>query len=69
MQPKSFGASILYNAECWSLGFRGDVTQSIVNSINGQYKRNEIKLYILFSLRGLGDSNIDAYSIIQENPI
>ena len=69
LQPKSFGASILYNSECWSLGFRGDVTQSIVNSINGQYKRNEIKLYILFSLRGLGDSNIDAYSIIQENPI
>lgn len=69
LKPKSFGASLLYNSECWSLGVRGDVTQSIVNAVSGQYRRNEIKIYILFSLRGLGDSNIDTYSIIQENPI
>lgn len=69
LYPKTFGGSLIYNSECFSIGFRGDVTQSTINSINGPYNRNEIKLYILFSLRGLGDSNIDAYSIIQENPI
>ena len=69
LNPKSFGASLLYNAECWSLGLRADIIQSTVNAINGQYRKNEIKFYVLFSLRGLGDTNINAYSIIQENPL
>ncbi len=69
LNPKSFGASLLYNAECWSLGLRADIIQSTINAINGQYRKDEIKFYVLFSLRGLGDTNINAYSIIQENPL
>ena len=67
--PKSYGGSILYNAECWSLGLNAEVTQSVVNSIDGGYNKNDIKFFLLFSLRGLGDSNIQIYSINQEEPL
>lgn len=67
--PKSYGGSILYNAECWSLGINAEVTRSIVNSIDGRYNKNDVKFFLLFSLRGLGDSNIQIFSINQEEPI
>ena len=69
LYPKNFGASILYNAECWSLGLRGDVNLSTINSFDGKYQKNEIRLYLLFSLKGLGDTNIEAFSINHEKPI
>ncbi len=69
LYPKSFGASLLYNAECWSLGLRGDVNLSTVNSIDGKYHKEELRLYLLFSLKGLGDTNIEAFSINHEKPI
>ncbi len=69
LMPKSFGGSILYNAECWSLGLNAEVTKSIVNSIDGGYNKDDIKFFLLFSLRGLGDSNIQVFSINKENPI
>ncbi len=67
--PKSYGGSVLYNAECWSLGLNAEITNSIVNSIDGRYNKNDIKFFLLFSLRGLGDSNIQVFSINQEEPI
>ena len=51
--PKSYGGSVLYNAECWSLGLNAEITNSIVNSIDGRYNKNDIKFFLLFSLRGL----------------
>ena len=66
--PKSYGGSILYNAECWSLGINAEVTRSIVNSIEGRYSKDDAKFFLLFSLRGLGDSNLQIFSLNQEEP-
>lgn len=66
--PKGYGVSILYNAECWSLGLNAEINNYIVNSIDGKYKRDEMKFFLIFSLRGLGDSNIQLFSINQKEP-
>lgn len=67
--PKSYGASLLYNAECWSLGLNAEINRSVVNSMEGRYNKDEMKFFLLFSLRGLGDSNLQIFSLNKEEPL
>lgn len=61
--PKERSVYLLYNAECWSLGAKAAFNNYEINSIDGKYARKEAKFYIMFSLKGLGDSSIEFFNL------
>lgn len=67
--PYEYGGSVLYNAECWSMGLKASVSDYTVNAINNPYNRQEVKFYFMLSLKGLGDNSIEVFNLKNENPI
>lgn len=62
LKLSEYGGSVLYNAECWSLGGKVAISEYNVNSNTGVYKNNEIKVYILLSLKGLGETSTQIFN-------
>ena len=62
-------ASITYMAECWNLGFEVEANTYNVNTRAGKHRQKEITFYLVFGIKGIGDTRMQFKKTEDESDI